>query len=568
MTITDNTPAGGGILPKALPFVGIGLVYLLGAQLDVMEIDAAQYASISKEMMETGNYLQITNRHKDYLDKPPLLFWMAALFFKVFGVSNFVYRLPAMLFSALGIYSTYRLAKRYYGESVGYWAAVIIASTQAFFLMNHDVRTDTMLTASVVFAIWQLVDFQETRRFLPLVLGSVGVALAMLAKGPIGLIVPGAAFVVDWALKRQWRSFFQWQWLVAILIIALMLLPMSLGLYWQFDAQPEKGVSGLRFYYWTQSFGRITGESEWNNNPGLFFQAQNFLWSFLPWTLLFPPALWAALRQIWLQGFRLRQEQEGLTLGGFVLPFIALSLSKYQLPHYTYVVFPLGAILTARWLVPLLNSGRSPVWVKGLQVFTWTVLWLLASALCVWAFPFPAWWLWPVALGGLGYTLHQTLRGQTAIARVLVPSLVSIIAINTLLNGHVYPRLFQYQISSVLAKYVRYQTDISADRLFVFRRVFGDDRDIELHSLDFYSTQVIPDLPDTVAIRAQLKQGNCWLYADIEAKKEVEAMPNVSVEVLKQYDKFHISTLTLPFLNPAMREGEIDKVFLLLLKQN
>src|SRR6187549_2480350 len=59
-------------------FLGLILVgYFLNLFIDVMEIDAAQYAAIAREMADTGNYLQVYHRGQDYLDKPPLLFWIS-----------------------------------------------------------------------------------------------------------------------------------------------------------------------------------------------------------------------------------------------------------------------------------------------------------------------------------------------------------------------------------------------------------------------------------------------------------------------------------------------------------
>ncbi len=100
---------------KWLPFAGIYLVYGIGLFLDVMDVDATQYASMAREMLETGNYLKLYNRYENYLDKPPLIFWLSALSYKLLGVSNFAYKLPSFLFSLLAAYSTYRLAKLYYG---------------------------------------------------------------------------------------------------------------------------------------------------------------------------------------------------------------------------------------------------------------------------------------------------------------------------------------------------------------------------------------------------------------------------------------------------------------------
>ena len=84
---------------KSLIFfiVAILIIYFLNLFIDVMEVDAAQYVSISLEMFRNGSYLKVFHRNADYLDKPPMLFWLAVLSFKVFGVSTWAYKLPAVL---------------------------------------------------------------------------------------------------------------------------------------------------------------------------------------------------------------------------------------------------------------------------------------------------------------------------------------------------------------------------------------------------------------------------------------------------------------------------------------
>ena len=67
-------------------FVIIILIYLSGIQIPVMEIDAAQYASMSREMMQSGNYLHVYDGGANYLDKPPFLFWITAISMKFFVI--------------------------------------------------------------------------------------------------------------------------------------------------------------------------------------------------------------------------------------------------------------------------------------------------------------------------------------------------------------------------------------------------------------------------------------------------------------------------------------------------
>ena len=140
-------------------FMLISLLYLSAVRVDTMDVDASQYAEISREMMMSGDYLHIYDRGYDYLDKPPLLFWASATSMKVFGVNNIGYKLPSILFALLALYATFRLAKLLYNETTGRMAALILATCQGMFLMTNDVRCDTILMGWVITAIWLIQEW-------------------------------------------------------------------------------------------------------------------------------------------------------------------------------------------------------------------------------------------------------------------------------------------------------------------------------------------------------------------------------------------------------------------------
>src|SRR5690242_19237846 len=124
---------------KKITFYGIlaaCLVYVVGWFITVMDPDSAQYASITREMLERGDYLTFTDQGREYLDKPPLLFWLSGISFKLFGINHIAFRIPAFLATLLALYSTFKLAEVYYGKRTGYLAALLLATVQATFLIN------------------------------------------------------------------------------------------------------------------------------------------------------------------------------------------------------------------------------------------------------------------------------------------------------------------------------------------------------------------------------------------------------------------------------------------------
>ena len=130
---------------------GILLIYFLNLFIDIMDVDAAQYASISREMLDTNSWLQVFHRGADYLDKPPLLFWLSAVSLKIFGIHSFAYKLPSVLILLLGMFSFYKLALLFYDRKTSAAALLIVATTQAWLQITNDIRTDTILIGMLFF---------------------------------------------------------------------------------------------------------------------------------------------------------------------------------------------------------------------------------------------------------------------------------------------------------------------------------------------------------------------------------------------------------------------------------
>ena len=140
-------------------------LYVRGLFLDVMDVDASQYASISMEMLQNGQWLQVQHRGADYLDKPPLLFWLSASSFGIFGLSNWAYKLPSLLAACAGVWATYRFALLFYGKKTARHAAFILASCMGLIVICNDVRTDTILLGFGACSVWQLAEYVAFNRW-------------------------------------------------------------------------------------------------------------------------------------------------------------------------------------------------------------------------------------------------------------------------------------------------------------------------------------------------------------------------------------------------------------------
>jgi 4-amino-4-deoxy-L-arabinose transferase-like glycosyltransferase len=547
----SNSYSVDDFLPKTVVtflFVAATIVYVLGLFVELMDIDASQYASISREMMQNHHYLEVLHRGQNYLDKPPLLFWLSAVSMSLLGVSTAAYKLPTFLFTLLGVYSAYKAGRLLYGKSAGILAALILYTSHAFFLFNNDVRTDALLTGNVMFACWQLLLFSESRKWKNLLLGFLGVALAMMAKGPIGAVVPGAALFCHLLYKRELKKLLWPEWYAGIAFAFVLMMPMLYGLYEQY------GADGPKFFLWTQSFGRITGENIWRNNAGYFYFLHNFAWSFLPWTLLSVTAFIIRIFDLIRNGFRKNAIPEAFSIGGFVLPFIALSFSHYKLPHYIFVVYPLCAVFTAgfiiEWMARYHRLLRIFIYVQ-LVVATGAIL--LAVYLSTVNFPMANIFYWGLIVLIIAMMVYCFVRYRSHISRLILPSAFAVIGVNFLFNIHVYPSLLKYQSGSELAK-TALRENIKKDELYFY--------EYHSHAFEFCYGAILP-LLTREELLAKVKGGASFSVVGsddlINLLKKYSIQPKKIIEA----DDFSVTLLTVEFLNPKTRESELRKRYLI-----
>ena len=143
----------------------LSLVYFSGLFIPLTG-DAGKYAAISRNIIESGDWINLQVHHQPYDQKPHLIFWLGALFFQLFGMSAFVFKLSALLFSVLGFYSTYRLGCLLYNRQTGLLAMLILMSSEIWLLFSNDIHTDILMASATIFGLWQLVAFlKEKRKF-------------------------------------------------------------------------------------------------------------------------------------------------------------------------------------------------------------------------------------------------------------------------------------------------------------------------------------------------------------------------------------------------------------------
>ncbi|QTQ37295.1 glycosyltransferase domain-containing protein [Aromatoleum petrolei] len=521
----------------------LGVVYLGGLCVPLMNNDSAHHATIALHMHLTGDYASLVTQGEPYLDKPHLLFWLAAGAYKLLGVTTFAFKLPSLLFSALAVYATYGLGRVLYSREVGRVAALVLASSLAFILANNDVRMDAVLTGAIAFSIWQLAEFAHYRRWRNLVLAALGLALGFATKGMIGVAMPAIAIFVHLLYRRDWRGLFDPRWLA----LALLTLALAAPVLWSYHRQ--FGIDGVKFILWSQNFERLSGGrfgTAGGSDPLFFFHT--FLWAFLPWCLLGAAAVWARGRELVAARLRPVPGQEMLTLGTIAVMFGIISSSGFKLPHYLNILLPLFSVLLASWLVPRMRA-RAPRGAKLAQWLVWGLMGALALALNGWAFPLdrPAVAAGAVVLAFAGTVLARRAQGM---ARVVLVSVVVAAMFNFLQNFNVYPQLLRYQAGNNLAQALQVRgIDTRGVRHL----------DARANSFDFYTGQLTRPvtLDELKAAREPV-----LVYAAEGGRKAIEEA-GLRVEVLAENPEFRVTRLNIRFLDPDRREQTLSRHYVL-----
>jgi len=515
----------------------------------IMEIDAMQYASMSREILRNGNFLHFFDNGQPYLDKPPLIFWITALFFKLLGPSDFVYRLPSLIFTIILAYSTYKFSRLYYTKIVSQIAAILLISSQAIFVMNADVRTDIYMMAPMMVSVWQFSEFFQSKRLKSLLIGWVAISFSMMGKGPIGFVIPITILTIDLLYNGKIRCILDRRMIFGVLACLLCLIPMSYGLYTQF------GFEGVEFFYWTQSFGRITGASSWSNATGPLYLFNVFLYSFFPWTIIF---LFTMINRV-AKAYKQRncdEKTEIVSFLGFVFPMLILSLSNYKLPHYIYCVIPFASVLTAVQINKWSANSRYYRNLNILQLVISATLLLLVYGISFFAFGIKTSLIFiPLAMAIASYSLKRLINHNKVI-NLLIPSVAASILFSFVLNLGIMKPLLKFQSQSNAAEFIKKNNYESLDLY-----LYNENEKAKSRSFNFYLDKNIKFI-DSNYLQNKFNPKPQLVFTNESGLKELKDSKN-NFKIIEVFNHAKVSKLTPSFINPKTRHKVLKKKYLL-----
>lgn len=368
---------------------------------DLVPTDEGRYAEIPREMVVSGDWVTPTLDGFKYFEKPPLQYWTTAIAYELFGQGEWQARLWTGLTGLLAIFFTGFAGARLFGRRAGVFAAAVLASSLYWNAMGHintlDMSTAATMGGSLLaFLLAQRPGASRAQIRWWMWACWALMALAVLSKGLIGILLPGAVLVIYTVLFRDGKLWTRLHLISGLILFAAIALP------W-FVLVQLRNPEFFDYFFIYQQFTRYLTDKLHRPGPWWYF-IPIVLLGVLPWL----GTLFAALAHGARQPAQHARDPRGqprtfhphaLLLIWAVFIFVFFSLSKSKLPSYVLPIFPALALLMGdqldkarrgalRWQFALL-AAIGLVAVIGL-----TQLWRLGNDLTPGAlYQRYGWWL-------------------------------------------------------------------------------------------------------------------------------------------------------------------------------
>jgi len=330
------------------------------------DVDAVQ-AQIARNMLQSGDWVTARLDGIAYLEKSPLIYWIMAVSFRIFGVHDWAARLPLALINIALCWVTARFALWAFGRRAAVYSGAILATCIGIFLFTRILIPDAALTLTIALALWsflRLLEKDEPRSSLGFFSLYISLACGLLLKGLIAAVFPviiAAIYLLvtrEHSLRELAQRLRPFSGLAVVLVIAApwhILATIRNPPYfdWTMHSRPGEYHGFFWFYFLNEHLFRflnIRYPRDYNTVPRLWFWLLHLVWLF-PWSLTF----FTAFRQ----SFRATSREGKVRLlciiwTTFVLVFFSLSTTQeyYSLPIYPALAILLGSDLATRERYP------------------------------------------------------------------------------------------------------------------------------------------------------------------------------------------------------------------------
>lgn len=351
------------------------MLYLPGlTTIPPFDRDEPRYAQASRQMTETGDYVQIRFMEQARNKKPIGIYWLQAGLANLTGRPDVIwpYRLASVLGSTLAVLALFGFARKFLPEKTAFFGAAFLASCPLLIFVSHAAITDTVLLSTVVISqgFLALIYFShQSEKTVPMRY-AIGFWLAqsagILVKGPIVSMVALLTILGICLREKSFTWIKGFRFVLGLLIVFLCILPWLIAI--------QKATDGE---FIRQAFGKdflpklYAGQESHGGAPGLYL-------------LMTPVMLWPIFLPVCLGLFRVKKlinnSQIVRFLFAWLIPvWVVFEFAATKLPHYVLPAYPVLAVLAA---IMVTRSMDEPVKVRcGVFFNVLTMVWIVAGAL-------------------------------------------------------------------------------------------------------------------------------------------------------------------------------------------
>jgi len=333
--------------------------------------DEGRNAEKAREILLLGDWVTPYENFLPTLDKPVFFYWLVAISFKLFGLSEWSARLPSALAGLGCIFLVYRFARVQWGLQEGLWSSLVLITSLEFFLFSRIVIFDMTLTFFIslalfsFYAVTQTDDPRAGKRHCLLMYAAMGAGT--LVKGPIALVLSGMIIFFYLLVTRKWFLLRRLNIPLGAIVCFAVVAPWYLWV-------EARNPGYLRYFLWEEHFVRYL-TPHFSRTKGWYYFFLVLGIGFLPWSFFIP----VTAKNLWNRTFT--GANLFLTLW-VILPFAFFSASNAKLPHYILPIYPALAILTGQAVAAKMqDTKRSRIlYIPGIFIVTFIVYLLVGSA--------------------------------------------------------------------------------------------------------------------------------------------------------------------------------------------
>jgi 4-amino-4-deoxy-L-arabinose transferase-like glycosyltransferase len=320
----------------------------------LFEPHEGHFAGVAREMILHGDWVTPTLNGSPYLNKPPLLYWLIATSFSLFGFHEFAARLPIALAGWVGVVVAWIWSRQLWGVIASRATVILLSTGVGWFIFAHQLLIDELLGAlllAMMYCLWRLSIQPKSHGFF--VAAYLLLGLAVLAKGILALAFWASACGAIALTRRSWLSLKGFRPLLGLAITAAVVVPWCIAI-------EQENPGFLQYFLLNENFKRVL-DTRWPPDYSVSkmsswgYLAVSAVWC-LPWMFLMPPALKSVFRD-WQKGLTKaaplsdQQRTDALTLLGVlaILPILMFLPLSSRLPYYSVPAIPPLAMMTGNW---------------------------------------------------------------------------------------------------------------------------------------------------------------------------------------------------------------------------